>query len=91
MKALAEGFYNPTPENHALMSEKLKTLTLGEVEKEILEKHSIEIESDVFKTNLEAFLGTLYSLKFYFDQVNKEVESAEILKVINNTKGYILY
>ena len=37
-------------------------------------KLQIDVESEVFKTNLEVFLSTLHSLSYYYDKRTKPVE-----------------
>lgn len=54
-------------------------------------EYGIEYANEPFKSNLEIFLGTLYSLRFYLDQIQNNEELVKIDKVINETKHFILY
>lgn len=91
MKKLAEDFYEPSEKALKEMPTELRELILSKANKKILDKHKIDFEDDNFKDNLENFLGTLFSLKFYFEQVNNEKEVNDIEKVILNTKQFILF
>jgi hypothetical protein len=91
MLQLAKSFYEPEEEIIRAMSESLKILLLSDGCKEILEEYKIDYTNEPFKNNLEIFLGTLYSLRFYLDQIQNSEELTKIDKVINETKHYILY
>ena len=73
------------------LSPELQGLMLEQVHLDLLTKHKINIENEPFKSNLEIFLGTLYSLRFYLEQINDKEEVKLIDSVIEQTKNYILY
>lgn len=91
MQNLADLFFDPSEKRLENCSDKLKTLLLKEEHIKILEKHKIDYSKEPFRNNLEVFLGTLFSIKFYFEQINDEEKTAELIKVISQTKNYILY
>ncbi|MDN3584281.1 hypothetical protein, partial [Mucilaginibacter flavus] len=64
--------------------------TLSKECKKILKEYKIDYTTEPFKSNLEIFLGTLYSLRFYLDQTRNEAEPAKVDQVINATKHFIL-
>ncbi len=91
MIELAKSFYNPEKEVLNNMSPSLKDLVLQESHKEILTELGIDISKEPFVSNIESFLGTLYSYKFYLDQIQNESEIEKIESVIKQTKKFILY
>ncbi len=91
MIKLAAAFFEPEEKILAAMSDKLKELILSEDSKTLLLSYKIKYNQEPFIKNLETFLGTLYSLRFYLEQINDEVELGKIDKVINETKHFILY
>ncbi len=91
MMQLAKSFYDPDESILKSLSENVKKLILSAASKEILGEYSIDHTSEPFKSNLETFLGTLYSLRFYLDQIQDSNELAKIDKVIDETKHFILY
>jgi len=91
MVQLAKSFYDPDEDTLRTLSENVKKLTLSEACKEILKEYNIDYSAEPFRSNLEIFLGTLYSLRFYLDQTKNEGELTKIDKVINETKHFILY
>lgn len=91
MKKLADDFFEPVDDLIEEMPEQIKKLILNKENIEILEKFQINFLEEPFRTNLETFLGTLYSLRFYLEQTKNEDELKEIDTVINQTKNFILY
>jgi hypothetical protein len=91
MLQLAEGFFEPSPDSLAAMSPKLKELILSPQSKAFLSRYNIKSNQEPFVKNLETFLGTLYSLRFYLEQISNDDELKQIDKVINETKHYILF
>lgn len=91
MKELATDFYAPSEEVIKNMSVLLSKLILSEESKSTLKDLKIDIFTDPFDKNLETFLGTLYSLKYYFEKIKDEVMLDRLQKVIINTKNFILY
>lgn len=91
MVQLADGFYDPKEELKAKMSEALRELILSEENKSTLSEYQIDFTVEPFKKNLETFLGTLYSLRFYLNQVQNKQELEKIDKVIDQTKHFILF
>lgn len=91
MKELAEDFYSPSTDSLAKMSVGLKNLVLSEANKSTLKELKIDYTTKPFSVDVEAFLGTLYSLKFYYDQISDFVNSKKVSDVIKQTKHFILY
>jgi hypothetical protein len=91
MKQLAKSFYEPDEYTLTSLSENVKKLILSDASKMILSEYKIDYKTEPFKSNLETFLGTLYSLRFYLDQIRNTEELAKIDNVINETKHFILY
>ena len=91
MIKLAEGFFEPDKKVLAAMSSNLKQLILSAKSKALLETYKINYNDEPFVKNLETFLGTLYSLRFYLEQIKNKVELENIDDVINETKHFILY
>lgn len=91
MIELAKNFFNPEKEILDKMSPTLKDLVLQDSHKKILTDIGIDISKEPFISNIETFLGTLYSYKFYLDQIQDESELEKIESVIKQTKKFILY
>lgn len=91
MMKLAAGFFEPDAKVLAAMSETLKKLVLSDESKALLDTYKIKYNEEPFIKDLENFLGTLYSLRFYLEQINDKVELEKIDKVIDETKHFILY
>ncbi|MBW4888479.1 SIR2 family protein [Mucilaginibacter sp. HMF5004] len=91
MMKLAEGFFEPTEEITLAMSPKLRGLILSDESKKLLGEYKIAFNQDPFVKNLETFLGTLYSLRFYLEQIKDDVQLVKVDIVINETKHFILY
>jgi hypothetical protein len=91
MAKLAEGFFEPEEKVLSGMSASLKKLILSDENKKLLETYKIKYNQEPFIKNLETFLGTLYSLRFYLEQISNEPELEKVDKVINQTKHFILY
>lgn len=87
MKELAKVFFGSEKE----LTEQLKKLILTSDCRAILKELSIKIEAEPFQSNLEIFLGTLYSLRYYYEQINDIKKLDKVEKVINRTKTFILY
>lgn len=91
MVQLANSFYDPDEATLRNLSDNVKKLMLSDACKKILKEYNIDYSTEPFKTNLEIFLGTLYSLRFYLDQTKNKLELSKVDKVINETKHFILY
>lgn len=91
MIELAKNFYNPEKEILDNMSPTLKGLVLQDAHKKVLTNIGIDISKEPFISNIETFLGTLYSYKFYLEQIEDETKLTDINSVINQTKKFILY
>jgi len=91
MKELAQNFFAPTEQVLNKMSAVLKKLVLTSDCKQIVTELGIHIDNEPFNSNLETFLGTLYSLRYYYLQINNDAELGKVEKVITQTKSYILY
>jgi len=63
MKELADNLFEPKAE----LNENLKDKVFDATHKAILERLKINHTNEPFRTNLETFLGTLYSYKFYLE------------------------
>lgn len=93
MKELADNLFEP--KNN--LDEKLKDKVFETVHFEILNRLKINYKNEPFRTNLETFLGTLYSYKFYLEKLKEASEDTfdNDLKDLNNlilrTKEYILF
>ncbi len=88
MKELAQRFYNAASENK---SEDLKKLCLNNEVETILLKLNIGYKKEPFINNLETLLATLYSLRYYYQQIGTKDEFDDVEKIIAHTKNYILY
>jgi hypothetical protein len=91
MVELAKNFFNPAKDILDNMSATLKGLVLQDSHKIILNDNGIDISKEPFISNIETFLGTLYSYKFYLEQIEDNTKLADINNVINQTKKFILY
>jgi hypothetical protein len=91
MKQLADTFFEQKEENITKLSPTLQSLLLNAAHILILEKYNIDFLKEPFRNNLEIFLGTLYSIRFYLVQVKNDAEVIEIDLVIEQTKNFILY
>ncbi len=93
MKELADNLF----EHKAELNENLKDKVFDATHKAILERLKINHTNEPFRTNLETFLGTLYSYKFYLEKLKEAKEDAfdedlkDLNKIILRTKEYILY
>ena len=75
MKELAKDFYKPMPEVLEKMSKLLKKLVLSKNCASILNDLKIDFENEPFSNSLEIFLGTLYSLRYYYEQIKDNTTS----------------
>ncbi|GBF20351.1 MULTISPECIES: SIR2 family protein [Arenibacter] len=91
MQKLADTLFVSNAEKIKGFSKILQELLFTDEHKAILKTHKIDYLKEPFRNNLETFLGTLYNLKFYLDQIKNEADSKEINKVIKQTKNFILY
>lgn len=91
MKQLAETFFLVDKERINELSENLQEYLLPDDSIKILEHFKINIEVEPFKSNLEAFLGTLYSMKYYYEQIDDKQNLHKVSQVIFQTKKFILY
>lgn len=91
MIQLAKSFYEPDEGTLETMSENVRKLILSDASKKILASYKIDYTVEPFNSNLETFLGTLYSLRFYLDQIQNTEELNNIDHVIDETKHFILY
>lgn len=89
MKLLAEEYLNFDNINK-------HELVLNVEEKErLLKDYYIDVRKDNYKQNLEVFLGTLYSLDYFFSSINYGLEGIEeshkkLKEFIDKTKNFIL-
>jgi len=91
MKKFADVFFDSSDEEIKKMSDNQKKLLLKDSHKKTLKENNIDYLKQPFRDNLETFLGTLYSLKFYLNQINNSSAVKEIEEVILQTKRFILY
>lgn len=93
MKELADNLFEPKED----LNKKLKDKVFDETHTTILERLKIKHTNEPFRTNLETFLGTLYSYKFYLEKLKEAKEDAfdedlkDLNKIILRTKEYILF
>ena len=93
MKELADCLFEPKAD----LDEKLKDKVFEAEHIEILERLKINYKNEPFRTNLETFLGTLYSYRFYLEKLKEAKEEAfdkdleDLNKIILRTKEYILF
>lgn len=93
MKEMADNLFEP---NEAA-NEQLKDRLFEKAHFEILDKLKIKYKEEPFRSNLETFLGTLFSYKFYLEQLKNAKEESfnetidELDQIILKTKEYILY
>lgn len=90
MQKFADIFFDSKDEDLEKMDLKLRKLLLMKEHKDILNRHNVDYKNEPFRNNLETFLGTLYSLRFYLIQIGSD-EAQKIEKVILQTKNFILY
>lgn len=91
MQKFADIFFDSSEEDLEEMDTRLKKLLLTKEHLETLNSHNVVFKNDPFRNNLETFLGTLYSLRFYLSQINNTEEEEKIEAVILQTKKFILY
>lgn len=91
MKGLADTLFNVGVNDKASLSEKLQELVFKDKHLAFLKANNIDFTKDPFADNLEVFLGTLYSLRFYLEQIKNDKEVKLVDEVIEQTKNYILY
>ncbi|QKJ61739.1 SIR2 family protein [Flavobacterium sp. M31R6] len=93
MKQLADNLFEPKAD----LNENLKDKVFEAKHIEILEKFKINYKNEPFRSNLETFLGTLYSYRFYLEKLQEAEEMAfdtdlkDLNLIIERTKDYILY
>lgn len=93
MKELADNLFEPKAD----LNENLKDKVFDATHTAILERLKINHTNEPFRTNLETFLGTLYSYKFFLEKLKEAKEDAfdkdleDLNKIILRTKEYILY
>lgn len=93
MKQLADNLFEP----QADLPKELTDKVFSKTEKDILERLKINFSNEPFRTNLETFLGTLYSYKFYLEKLKEANEVSfdndltDLNIVIKKTKEYILF
>lgn len=91
MKELAYTLFVDGVNDKDKLSQNMQELMLTEGHIALLSKYHINFNDEPFNNNLEIFLGTLYSLRFYLEQVKNQQEVGLIDEVIDQTKNYILY
>jgi hypothetical protein len=91
MKELAYTLFDEGVNDKGNLSDYMQELMLTDAHLDLLSKNNIDINKEPFNNNLEIFLGTLYSLRFYLEQVKNTEEVKLIDEVIDKTKNYILY
>jgi hypothetical protein len=93
MKQLADNLFEPKED----LDPKLKDKVFGKEHIAILDRFKLKYKNEPFRSNLEIFLGTLYSYKYYLEQLKAASESSfdkdatDLDTVILKTKEYILY
>lgn len=93
MKEMADNLFEPSKS----LSAELKARLFERKHFEILDRLKIKYKEEPFRSNLETFLGTLFSYKFYLEQLKIAKEEsftetlAELDEIIRKTKEYILY
>lgn len=93
MKQLADNLFEPKVD----LPEELSNKVFSKTEKDILERLKINFINEPFRTNLETFLGTLYSYKFYLEKLKEakedtfDIDLKDLNIVIKKTKEYILF
>lgn len=93
MKELADNLFEPKADLHANLRDKV----FEQQHIDILDKFKINYKNEPFRTNLETFLGTLYSFRFYLEKLKEAKETAfdqdlvDLNLIIERTKDYILY
>jgi len=91
MIKLAESFFEPDESLLKSMSPDLQKLVLSAESKKLLKEYGIDHKSEPFIKNLETFLGTLYSLRFYLEQIKDSAKLKSMDDLIDETKHFILY
>jgi hypothetical protein len=91
MKGLANTLFNVGLNDKSSLSKKLQELVFENKHLDFLKANNIDFTKEPFADNLEIFLGTLYSLRFYLEQIKNDKEVKLVDDVINQTKNYILY
>lgn len=93
MKEMADNLFEPNEP----INNKLKDKLFEKAHFDILDKLKINYREEPFRSNLETFLGTLFSYKFYLEQLKMAKEESfndtidELDQIILKTKEYILY
>lgn len=93
MKEMADNLFEPK----TTLNEEIKSKVFEKEHFEILDKLKINYKEEPFRSNLEIFLGTLFSYKFYLEQLKsaKDESHDQVLNdlncVIKRTKEYILF
>ena len=93
MKELADNLFEPGDDLHANLKDKV----FEQQHIDILDRFKINYKNEPFRTNLETFLGTLYSFRFYLEKLKEAKETAfdqdleDLNLIIERTKDYILY
>lgn len=93
MKQLADNLFEPKADMHADLKDKVFVAE----HIAILDKFKINYKNEPFRSNLETFLGTLYSYRFYLEKLKEANESdfdedlVDLNLIIERTKDYILF
>ena len=93
MKQLADNLFEPSDNLNALLKDKV----FEDKHIKILERFKINYKNEPFRTNLETFLGTLYSYSFYLEKLKEAKEESfdqdlkDLNEIILKTKQYILF
>lgn len=93
MKELADNLFEPKADLHANLKDKV----FEQQHIDILDKFKIKYKNEPFRSNLETFLGTLYSFRFYLEKLKEAEETSfeqdleDLNLIIERTKDYILY
>jgi hypothetical protein len=73
MKELADNLF----ERKVDLNEKLKDKVFDELHKNILDRLKINYKNEPFRTNLETFLGTLYSYQYFLSQSKTAIDAIQ--------------
>lgn len=93
MKQLADNLFEPSVDLNALLKDKV----FEDKHIKILEQFKINYKNEPFRSNLETFLGTLYSYSFYLEKLKEAQENSfnqdleDLYEIILKTKQYILF
>lgn len=93
MKELADNLFEPPEDLH----DSLKDKVFNKDDIKILSELKINYKSEPFRSNLETFLGTLYSYQHFLEKSIEAGQSSfisdlsKLNKIINKTKDYILF